>query len=440
MEPLFCLDERSQPIWLLATGIDKVSSTEFTVHIRKGVTFSNGNPLTSDDVLFTLKLWKDTPNRAYAVRTIDFDKTKKIDDLNMTVVYTQPILTKNPSLGSILVTDAESYNPKEASAHPIGTGPYVVTEYLVNSYVKMKTLKSYWGTKPAIENVTFKVINEDAQKVNAIETNAVDISPVPSQEIKHVQGLPGYEVKLYKNGNVAQIFFNVNKASIFSSQDARYAVCFAIDREAIAKFVYNGFATVPNNPCSMATTDYEQRFGNLNDTYSKGHNLELAKQYATKAGLTGKKISIMTNGAPDFVSMAEIIQTGLKDIGVTAEIRNYDQATLRGAYRTNPTMYDLCLYYSSAPDLTSFTQLEGVQLSAILMADGAWEGLTRFNELRKNYYYMTTDQQHSDALFEMMQIFAKACPWYAVSDLTNPDCLFQGYPRLRARQPRQRTI
>jgi peptide/nickel transport system substrate-binding protein len=286
--------------------------------------------------------------------------------------------------------------------------------------MNVKVREDYWGEKPDIKNIQFRVLNEESQRINAIETKTVDISSVPNQDIDYANDLPGYNIQFYYGAQCTHVLFNVNEASIFHNLEARYAVAHAIDREAIARIVYNGYADVSDNPVSMHSQDYEPRFGNLNETYSKGYDLDLAKQYAESSGLAGKEISIMTNGAPEYVSMAEIIQANLKDIDVTAVINNYDQATLRATYRTDPTAYDLCLYFTGAPD-NAFGSLfyRTVSSSAILTEEGAWIGLDRFMELAQLATVTADEKERKDIIYEMVQVFTKACPFFGVCDLSN---------------------
>ena len=76
----------------------------------------------------------------------------------------------------------------------------------------------------------------------------------------------------------------------------------------------------------------------MDETYSIGYNVDKAKEYADKSGLTGKTVKLITNGASDYVTLAEVIQQNLSDIGVTVEIVNYDEATFN-ALSLDPVSY-----------------------------------------------------------------------------------------------------
>ena len=147
MEPLWDYRAGWKIEWLLATSVDDLGLNEMKIHLREGITFSNGNPLTAEDVLFTFKLWKATPNRALSVNGVDLDKTKVLDKYTLDVVFTDPTVDKMTQFSTLLVTDAESYDAKTASSKPIGTGAYVVKNYVVNSYVDLTARTDYWRSK-----------------------------------------------------------------------------------------------------------------------------------------------------------------------------------------------------------------------------------------------------------------------------------------------------
>lgn len=93
----------------LAESMEELSETEILVHLRQGVTFSNGNPFTADDVLFTMKLYYDSTQFQY-VENVDFDKTEIIDDYTIKIVFKSYNFEQIGRLNSMYIFDEESYD------------------------------------------------------------------------------------------------------------------------------------------------------------------------------------------------------------------------------------------------------------------------------------------------------------------------------------------
>jgi peptide/nickel transport system substrate-binding protein len=80
METLYEYKADGTRFWVLETGIDTISPIHYTLRIREGVTYNNGNPLTAEDVMFTMERCKDDPLTFLSVQAIDFEKTNIVDD------------------------------------------------------------------------------------------------------------------------------------------------------------------------------------------------------------------------------------------------------------------------------------------------------------------------------------------------------------------------
>ena len=186
-EPLWDYDIDGNRFDILATSWEAVSDTQYKLTIRDDVKFSNGNPLTAEDVMFSMEVCKDDPRFYLNVKVIDFEKTKVTGDYTMDVYYTTYDCTQEVSFSQLMILDKESYNLESLSKDPIGTGPYVCTDYVVNSHVVCEARDDYWGEPANIKKINFKVINEESQIINAIETGEIDMTAqIPLTEAEYV--------------------------------------------------------------------------------------------------------------------------------------------------------------------------------------------------------------------------------------------------------------
>ncbi|MDR0812688.1 MAG: ABC transporter substrate-binding protein [Oscillospiraceae bacterium] len=416
MEPLLDTKANGERVWVLATGIDTIDDIHSVIHVREGVTFSNGNPLTAADVLFTLKMYLDVPSQMMAVMYIDFEKTTIIDDYTIDLWYTSAItVNEDGKLSTVMIVDSESYDPQAMSANPIGTGPYIVTDYVVNSHTSLTAREDYWGAKPAIKNLYFKVINETSQVTNALEIGEIDYGGVPTTDVEYIESLGKFNIAQSNAGYATAAYYNMSSTGLLATKEARYAIDFAIDREAIVELCFNGYASVVDWPCSEAMLDFEERFAGLHETYALGFNLDQAKEYAEKAGLVGKTIRIMTNGASSYTTMAEIIQEDLGKIGVTAVINNYDQATYY-AMMSDPSNYEVALYATAAPNVRA----DGVLNNTFFFFPLGWEGPEKDTFMALSTIPLAgalkDPKVRSDELFEVVKAFEEISPFFGICD------------------------
>jgi peptide/nickel transport system substrate-binding protein len=410
--------EEDELIWILGTSVDVLDPTHWTIHLREGVKFSNGNPFTASDVIFTLGITRNSGSiGSPRSQEVDLEKTKAVDDYTIDMYWEQFHISQMSILSDLAIYDEESYDPETANTNPIGTGPYKVTEYVVNSHCYFESRDDYWGEPPAIKYLKFRFTSETSQVVNGLEAGTIDMGVIATQDYDYVSGLPGIEIMSHYSANWARVSFNVDELSIMHNAEARYAVCHAVDSDAIINLVYSGHAKRMYSPISDVALDYEDRFDNLDGTYSEGYNLDLAKQYAESSGLVGKEIRIITNGLPNYVTIAEIIQGELSKIGVTAVIQNYDAAGYNVA-SYDPAAFDVAISGGICPGLmVAGPLINGVRYSSIFSEPGSWDGVERYLEFAPQGFYNPDTEKHGDITYEILQMYTKACLTYGICDI-----------------------
>jgi peptide/nickel transport system substrate-binding protein len=290
-----------------------------------------------------------------------------------------------------------------------------VTEYVINSHCYLTINENYWGPKAKIKNLRFRVIDEPAQIVNAIEMGSVDVATIPLQDVDFVKSLPEYKIDLISNGSVSVLQFNTTTLSLLNSRDARRAVCHAIDKEAIVNLTYYGYASIPSWSLSTNLVDYNESFSNMDETYSIGYDVELAKQYAEQAGIVGKEIRIVTNGSTTAVTTAEIMQQNLADIGVNAVITNYDPASFF-SISLDTSAYDIYLFSYWVPSFTAAQNYNGWVYRLPNYNEGTWEGIERVMELASDLTSVFDSAERQTAINEITEVIQREAIWYAINE------------------------
>ena len=301
----------------------------YTFKIRDAK-FSNGDPVTVDDVVFTLKTLSD-PAKYLAFVLKPVKNISAVDDKHVKVELSEPYA---PLLSALSAYAASIVNKKayEASAEKFGTspvcaGPFMVESYERGSTVVLKANPYYWdmGTDgkplPYLEGVELKYVPESNSRVLGLRNGDYDvISTVAFNQAKSLQSDSNLVVESTPIFRLDYVYLNHQKKPL-DSKDFRLALNYAADREAILKAVYFGYGEVPNS--------YMPKVNFHSDAVPViPFDPAKAKELVQKSGYDGTPIQIMvdTGNAPSR-QVATILQQGWEAAGIKSEIVEMDVGT-----------------------------------------------------------------------------------------------------------------
>ncbi len=310
--------------WTLAPD-----ATSMAVELRDDVTFHNGDKMTAEDFRYTflerirsgVKL--DTANSWKRVADIVVESPTRA-----TMKFSAPDPTAPQwmaFLGSYIVPKQyiESGGLDNFLKKPIGTGPYKLAEYELNSRIVLERNDRYWGPKAKVARVTIEIIKDPSARVAAIQSGQADFTlNVPVREVQRFQSEGGFAAEL--NPITRVILLQVRADLNFADQNVRLAAHHAIDKAALSMAFYGGAAV----PLSVVATPGSP--GYLSDFTFK-FDPQLAKQLLAKSGHgpdNPVKIGLAaTNGQfPSDYDMARAIVQMWQKVGIAADLQVIEYA------------------------------------------------------------------------------------------------------------------
>ena len=288
----------------------------WTVRVKKGVKFHNGRTLTADDVIFTIQRILNPATkaiRAGALSGIDAAKLKKVDAYTVSITLKSANVTfdelfSDYAMGIVPV----GYNP----ASPVGTGPFKFKSFTpaVKSVYTKNT--SYWRTgEPYVDSVEIISIPDETARVNALVSGQVDcITDLPNSQVSAVKANKKLAVLNAKTGAYVPIAMNCLKGP-FTDVKVRQAFRLMIDREAVVKQAYSGFAQMGNDVIGRYDEGYNTKLK------QRDYDPEKAKALIKSSGVTIPKMELKTTDeASGMLTIPQIFALNAKQAGVTVEV------------------------------------------------------------------------------------------------------------------------
>lgn len=292
----------------------------YTFHLRDDVRFTNGETLSSEDVVFTMERAKKS---SYIKSKMTGVESFTAPD-STTVVVT----LENPSalfLKHMTSLFLVSKNVMEAAGdsyddHPVGTGPYMYDSYKLGDQLKFVRNDDYFKGAPSIKYLIAKIITDEATATIALQSGDVDYCEIAMSELENVLG--DDSIAIHEEASSMSYFLVLNlKRDIFKDVNVRHALACACDSQFIVDTALSGNGSVA---CSVLNGIVMPDMSGV--VYDYGYDVERATELLKQAGAEGLELTIKTIGGYEVPS--SIIQQNFKEIGVNAQIKTCDAIKL----------------------------------------------------------------------------------------------------------------
>lgn len=235
----------------LAESWENVDETTWRFNLRDGVTFHNGNAFTASDVVFTVEKARESirPDLVANIASIT-----AVDDTTVEIKTPKPYAVLPNDLAELLILDEEyttATGDTDMDLKPMGTGPYMLDQWIKEEKLVLKAFDGYWAGAPKIKEVTFRPITNPATRTAALLTGEVDvIQDLAVRDVDRVKKEGGFSVITRPSLLNVVLAMDMREESPtiegknpMTDQRVRAAIAQAIDVDAINKIVMNGLAT-----------------------------------------------------------------------------------------------------------------------------------------------------------------------------------------------------
>jgi peptide/nickel transport system substrate-binding protein len=262
MEPLLLSGEDLQPHPHLAERMELPDPNTIHLTLRQGVTFHNGDPLTVDDVVFTLQRVSGPDTKSeHKPYTKSVASVTALDDKTVEVKLSKPDVTFPGRLALIPIVskkEVEAKGDEGFDASPVGTGPYKFVSWKRGDRVTMEATDNYWGGNPKIKTLVWRGIPEDSTRVAELQTGGLDIAVnIPTQSVPQLKESNKLEVVTANSLRTLFVILNTHKPP-FDDVRMRQAVNYAIDKSLIVDGVLDGFGRPNSEPFGPEVFGYNK--------------------------------------------------------------------------------------------------------------------------------------------------------------------------------------
>lgn len=306
----------------------------YTFKLRKGVKFHNGREMVADDVKYTIDRLKDPKTASPRLQSFAGITVEAPDAYTAVFKLKEPfapLVATLSQINSAIVPKEAAEAPGDLTKKPVGTGPFKFVEWVADQRFVVEKNPTYWKANiPYLDRVVFTFNSDENARAAALRAGNVDfLFQAPSSQVDILKRDSNLNV-VGGEGTTSWLYFQMNgQKEPFKDVKVRQAVYTILDRQALADIGRPGTSAVLN--CGFVPTKFA---AGLKEPCYKT-DLAKAKQLLTEAGVpNGFKFTINALTGWDFqIRTAQGIQQQLKPLGIEAEVKIVDSATITGQAR-----------------------------------------------------------------------------------------------------------
>ena len=354
-EPLVTLNADYEPELVLADSIEVSDDGKtYTIKLREGITFHNGEPLTADDAVASMNRWKE--KSILARGTLSDATFEKVDDLTLELKLaeaaplTLSVIGNPMQFAGIMPQEIIENAPAQGVTEYVGTGPYEVANWDTDQEMHLAKCEDYSsvdtepnglaGSKnPGVDDVYMEIVTDDSTRVSGLRSGQYDIAlRLPHDNADQL--LNSDDLKIFAEDYAfLGMFFN-KKSGPFTDIKLRQAFAAALDMNEIL-YGALGNEKFYSLEHSLASPNQVLWYNDAGEEYYNQDDAEKARKLIEESSYDGEELTfLVTRAYPLHFYAAVIVQQQLQEVGLNVKLAEYDWATLL-EYRSDPEAWDM---------------------------------------------------------------------------------------------------
>ena len=420
-------------------------STTYTFHLRKGVKFHNGREVTSEDFRYSFERLVDPATKSERAWVVDLiagskefadGQTAHIAGIETPDPYTLVLRTDGPisvflprlamhNAGPVPREEVEKWG-EEFSNHPVGCGPFKFVSWMHDAEVRLEAFGDYYGGKPRIPQVQFRILPDDTVAWLEYKTGGLDlVNPLPQGQLRSVQEeFPG-EVDIRPILSTYFLSFNLEHEPFKGNKKLRQAFNYAIDKRKICRDLTEGRCVPANGILPPGMPGFDENL------VGYPYDLDKAKRLLAEAGYpNGRGLSPITlwyNTSQGHQAICEFVQGELAKLGVPIKLKNVEWAAYLKAMEAGEASFFRLGWIADYPDPETFlfTKLHSSMIEAQGTDNESRYRNPEFDALLDKAQTMVNLEDRLPLYREAERIAVEDAPWlfvyyYGEAVLVNP--------------------
>lgn len=332
METLYTYDDDLASVPLLADGDPVISDDQltWTVKIKPGITFQNGDPLEAADVVATLDhMLNLSSGSEWITYLLDYvQRFDTVDEHTVAIGLAKPYGLLRSHLTNLPIAHRDYAERRDAM---MGTGPYRLDRFKPGQSFTMSRYDGYHGAEPAFAGIEYTVFTDGSTRLVSLRQGKVDlVTAVPYQNLQAVEQDDDLTLVM-ADAPLDVLTYVMMGAEPFSDPDFRKAVAVSMDRAGVRDRVYGGHATIGQGPIGPAELGWDPDL----DVYGAEPDYEQAEELLARATTKRRGFRITVGTSQTGRDIAQVLAAGWAKAGLKVEIEQLAGGPWSSAWLAN---------------------------------------------------------------------------------------------------------